>query len=261
MGVTTLLTDVLSRPGETAHLIQIYRDPQALAATVSLYLEDGLKRREAAVVIARNEHCALIRQGLEELHQTPDRLEDEGRLTFLDARPTLAAFMRDGMPDPMLFRRTIGPAFSALASQSHAGVRAYGEMVSLLWNDGRRDAAVRLEELWNQLGESHDFTLFCGYEGDCLSPEFNGRPAQDVYREHSHVIPCEDYGRLSCAVDKAMDEVLGATQSAALRPMIAAGKRSRSTLPGAQASLLWIQSHLPGRIDDVLAAARRHYGP
>jgi hypothetical protein len=267
MGVTALLNQVLARPGDTAHLVHLYRDPAALAATVSLYLDDGLKRGEAAVVIARTEHCGLIRRGLEELRWTPDRLEEEGRLGFLEAHRTLAAFMRDGMPDPMLFRKTIGPTLSALASAStslgssrgHAGIRAYGEMVSLLWRDGRQDAAVRLEKLWNQLGESHDFTLFCAYEGDGLSAEFHGRAAESVYREHSHVVPSEDYGRLTRAVDDAMDEVLGAAPSAALRPMIAAGKRRESVLPGAQASLLWIQSHLPGRIDDVLASARRHY--
>jgi hypothetical protein len=259
MGVTDILNQVLPRPGDTAHLVQIYRDPSALAATVSLYLDDGLKRGEAAVVIARTEHWALVRQALEELQHPPDRLEEEGRLGFLEARRTLAAFMRDGMPDPMLFRKTIGPTFAALASQGHAGVRAYGEMVSLLWREGLRDAAVRLEELWNRLAESYDFTLFCVYEGDGLSSEFHGQAAESVYREHSHVLPSEDYGRLTRAVDDAMDEVLGATQSAALRPMIAAGKRRPPVLPGAQASLLWIQSHLPGRIDDVLAAARRHY--
>lgn len=259
MGVTALLKDVLTRPGETAHLVQIYRDPAALAATVSLYLDDGLKHREAAMVIARPEHESLIRRGLEELRHQPDRLVDEGRLAFLDARQALAACMRDGMPDPMLFRKTIGPSFTALCSQGHAGVRAYGEMVSLLWREGRHDAAVRLEELWNRLAESHDFSLFCAYEGDSLSSEFHGRPAQDVYREHSHVVPPEDYGRLTHAVDEAMDEILGSTRSAALRPMIAAGKSRHSVLPGAQASLLWIQTHLPGKIEDVLAAARRHY--
>lgn len=251
--------DALARPGETAHLVHLYRDPESLAAIVSLYLHDGLRRGDAGMVIATPDHEALIRQGLEELGQQPRRLQDDGRLAFLDARETLVAFMRDGVPDPMLFRKTIGPVFAALASQGHAGVRAYGEMVSVLWHEGRRDAAVRLEELWNGLAESHDFSLLCAYEGDSLAPEFHGRPAQDVYREHSHIVPPADYGRLTRAVDEAMDEVLGAAPAAALRPMITAGKRRRAVLPGAQASLLWIQSHLPGRIDQVLAAARRHY--
>jgi PAS domain S-box-containing protein len=36
-------------------------------------------------------------------------------------------------------------------------------MVDLLWRDGAPDAAIRLEELWNDLGRHYTFSLLCAY--------------------------------------------------------------------------------------------------
>src|SRR6185312_10486958 len=60
------------------------------------------------------------------------------------------------------FAATVGDAVATLAG---AGLRihAFGEMVALLWADGNRDGAIRLEELWNELGERRRFALFCAY--------------------------------------------------------------------------------------------------
>jgi hypothetical protein len=41
-------------------------------------------------------------------------------------------------------------------------VRAFGEMVSLLWRVDTA-AAVRLEELWNNVIEEHELALLCTY--------------------------------------------------------------------------------------------------
>src|ERR1043166_5358939 len=40
---------------------------------------------------------------------------------------------------------------------------AFGEMVALLWAEGKRDATIRLEEFWNELAEKYTFDLLCGY--------------------------------------------------------------------------------------------------
>lgn len=42
-------------------------------------------------------------------------------------------------------------------------VRAYAEMVDVLWKQGKTEAAVRLEVLWNELASTHVFSLLCGY--------------------------------------------------------------------------------------------------
>ncbi len=42
-------------------------------------------------------------------------------------------------------------------------IRAFGEMVALLWEQGLNGATVQLENLWNQLHKKSNFTLFCAY--------------------------------------------------------------------------------------------------
>lgn len=249
--------DLLSRPAEKAHMVHLCRDAASLRVTVSHYLSDGFRCGDAAAVIATRDHVDEFRKGLRERGVDSDRMEGEGRLAVLDARATLDTFMRQGMPDETLFRRTVGGVLSGLSAKGPPNIRAYGEMVSLLWNDRQFDAAVQLEELWNRLAESQNFTLLCVYEGDVLAPEFHGRSAQAMYEQHSHVVSVEDYERLSHAVHRAMEEVLGKPESDALRPLIAATKRRVAALPGAQATLLWLQSNLPERVGAILTVARR----
>ena len=42
-------------------------------------------------------------------------------------------------------------------------IRAYGEMVDVLWKQGLSKAAIELEILWNKLALKHSFSLLCGY--------------------------------------------------------------------------------------------------
>ena len=248
---------LLSRPADRAHMVQLYRDPAVLRHSVCHYLSDGFRRGESAAIIATPEHWAEFQRGLAERGHDPARVEEEGRLLVRDARSTLDGFMRAGMPDEALFHAAVRPLLSTLSANGTPNVRAYGEMVALLWKDRQYDAAVRLEELWNRLAESCSFMLLCAYEGDALAPEFHGRTAESVYRQHTHVVPSGDYERLSLAVHQAMEEVLGRTDAEALRPLIAATQRRVPALPGAQTTLLWLQSNLPDRVEPVLIAARR----
>src|SRR5688572_7627795 len=249
--------ELLSRPLGKSHMVQIYRDPATLRNTVSHYLSDGFRNGESAAVIATEDHWNEFRRGLKERGHDLERIEREGRLAVLDARATLDSFMRQGMPEEALFHQTISPVLTTLSSGGTPNIRAYGEMVSLLWSNRQFDAAVRLEELWNDLAESWNFTLLCAYQGDALAPEFHGRLAHGVFQQHSHMVAADEYDRLSRAVSQAMDEVLGRKESQALRHLIAANKRRVTVLPGAQATLLWLQSNLPDRVNAVLAAARR----
>ena len=249
--------EFLARLDPKAHIVQLYRDPAILRDSVGRYLSDGFLSGDAAVVIATRDHWNDFRRELEARDLDPSRMQQEGRLAVLDARTTLDAFMRRGMPDEMLFHGAVGPVLSALTATGAPNIRAYGEMVSLLWSDRNFEAAVRLEELWNELSRRSSFTLLCAYEGDPLAPEFHGLPAESVFLQHSHVVPTEDAERLNRAVNQAMDEVLGKAEADALRPLIAATQRRAATLSSAQATLIWLQSNLPRHVKAVLAAARR----
>jgi signal transduction histidine kinase len=109
---------------------------------------------------------------------------------LLDARETLARFMVDGLPDAALFDEVVGGLVARARTHGcHAPLRAYGEMVDMLWRDGNPRAAIRLEELWNDLGKRHSFALLCGYLMDNFVAEAHGEGFQRVCDTHTHVLP------------------------------------------------------------------------
>jgi hypothetical protein len=105
---------------------------------------------------------------------------------MLDAEEILGTFIVDHAPVGSLFRRSIGGVIEqTLRGRERTPVRAYGEMVDVLWKQGKTEAAIRVEVLWNNLAESHTFSLLCGYSIGNFYKE------NDKYREicdlHSHV--------------------------------------------------------------------------
>lgn len=67
----------------------------------------------------------------------------------------------------------------------------YGEMVNLLWEKGNLSAALRLEQLWNELGKTHSFALHCSYAMDIFDPATHCCCALEGV-QHSHIIPVEN---------------------------------------------------------------------
>jgi hypothetical protein len=182
----------------------------------------------------------------------------EGRLAFLDAETTLARFLVDGTPDPVLFRTVVGEALQRVRARGvHTGVRAYGEMVGLLWKAGQQTAAVRLEELWNGLLKQSDVCLFCAYPIDIFGPDFEPGKVDPLLCAHTHLLPIDAV--LTTALDHAMDEVLG-SRASDIRGLIQSNHRpSWGAIPRAEAVVLWLRNNLPGSGPQILSRAREHY--
>jgi hypothetical protein len=168
------------------HAVKFYKDAESLAEIVCAFLADGLRRREPAVVIATAGHVSSFRRSFPDHGVDVDASIASGTLTLLDAHDTLNRFMRDGMPMAQPFVDTISPVLASVASR-HPGapIRAYGEMVDVLWKQDQTAAAIRLETLWNDLARSHPFQLLCGY---AMGSFYKGSSTDDICGLHSHVI-------------------------------------------------------------------------
>jgi hypothetical protein len=227
------------------HLVQLYDDDAALLDNLATYLADGARRGERLIVVARPARVDALRR----------RLGDVPGLACYDAEATLARFMVDGRPDESRFEAVVAPLVrEALAAGR--GLRAYGEMVDVLWSSGPADAALALKDLWNGLLRGQDFGLFCGYAIDPLAP---GTSAAILSR-HTHLIPGPANEELERAVHGAMRETLGAEATDALLPLIRATRHARDMRPGPEATLHWLRSHLPEMADAVLSKSRTLYG-
>jgi DcmR-like sensory protein len=249
---------LLNQPAAEEHFVQLYgNDDRHLTRNISRYLAEGLRRGDGLLVIATPEHRgSVVRQMSEE--RAYARAVLEGRLVFLDAETTLSRFLVKGEPDRARFESVIGEALHGIRHRgAHTGIRAYGEMVGVLWQAGQQAAAVRLEELWNELLHASDVSLFCAYPIDVFGPEFQAASLDAVLCAHTHVLPTD--AALEGALNRAMDEVLG-DRVQDLRTLIQANHRPAWALvPPPEALILWLRNNLPGSADRILNRAREYY--
>jgi PAS domain S-box-containing protein len=178
--------------GESEHFVQFYENDEFLIESVSSFVGAALTDNQSGLVIATAEHRQAIQRKLLACGVDVSEATEAGRYVVLDASETMSTFMVDDMPDAHLFNETIG---SILANLSQGGrrIRAFGEMVALLWAEGNRDAAIRLEELWNELGKRHTFALFCAYPIAGFDHESHATPFDGICSCHTRVIPTESY--------------------------------------------------------------------
>jgi hypothetical protein len=168
------------------HAVRFYENSESLSRIVAEFLAEGIVAGQPALVIATPEHRAGIESELRARHFDLDKVQAAGDMVMLDARETLAAFMVEGLPNADLFRAAAVRAIEqACRGRENCTIRAYGEMVDVLWKDGLTVAAVRLEMLWNQLAMTHDFSLLCGYG---MGNFYKDASMRDICNQHSHIV-------------------------------------------------------------------------
>ncbi len=252
---------LLELPHSRGHFVQLYEaDEEALARNVGLYTWEGLRRGDGVLMITTPEHRDLFSRRLETLGANLQSLLKTSQLVLLDAQETLDRFMVGGQPGWRLFEGVLSDAMRRVTtSEPGAGVRAYGEMVGILWKARQFAAATRLEQLWNKLLEQSSFSLYCAYAIDIFGEEFHVGALGDILCAHSHLVPAQPNGDAETAIDMAMDEILG-PKADAIRILIKANYRpSWALMPNAEAILLWLRENLPERAGDIVNRSRHYY--
>jgi hypothetical protein len=252
---------LLAQPHSGGHFVQLYEsDEEALARNVCRYAWEGLRRGEGMLFVVTPDHRELFSRCLDRLGADLPGLLANRQLLFLDAQQTMAEFMVNGHPDWLRFEKTLRAAIRFVRpTDSAQGLRAYGEMVGILWKARQFAAAVRLEQFWNRLLEQAEFSLYCAYAIDIFGKDFEIASLDEVLCTHSHLVPSQSNGTLETAISRAMDEVLG-PEAEALRIVIKTNhKPSRAVMPMAESMVLWLRKNLPDRADEIVTRARRHY--
>jgi hypothetical protein len=252
--------ELLDRLEPEEHVVQLYGDDdRLLTQNVGRFLSHGLRRGDGLLVIATPEHRGTLSRQLSQERGYPKAVL-EGQLVFLDAEVTLNRFMVDGWPDPDRFRSIVSEALQGVQARAvHSGVRAYGEMVGLLWKAKEYSPAIRLEELWSELLKSGGVSLFCAYPIDVFSSEFQVGNLDALLCAHTHLLPIDS--ALESALNRAMDEVLGPRVDG-LRGLVQTNHRpSWASIPRAEALVLWLRNNLPGSADQIINLAQQYYQP
>ena len=144
---------------------------------------------QPAIMIATAEHATAIEQHLAGKLIECARSRQNGDLVMLDAEETLDLFMVGDIPDEAMFEANVGRMIQQALSGRPTVVRAYGEMVDVLWKQGRSQSAISLEILWNKLALKHNFALLCGYAMGSFYKQTT--QLEEIAAQHSHVVADE----------------------------------------------------------------------
>jgi hypothetical protein len=144
------------------HFVQIYKSEEVFMDTLASFVSEALKEDYVAVVIATPAHRQGLNERLMKSGHDLDALWLQDQFISLDAEELLREFMVNGCVDDDVFFR-FATDILARATKNGQKMRAFGEMVALMWSKGYYAAAVRLEYLWHRLCAENSFPLFCAY--------------------------------------------------------------------------------------------------
>ncbi|MGB8459481.1 MAG: PAS domain S-box protein, partial [Candidatus Acidiferrum sp.] len=198
------------RPGSAFqgdHVAYFYQGSDSLLAVLCDFIGGALGAGSAAVIISTK----MLREGLQQrltargldLHKAGK----QGRYVELDASELLSKLMVEGMPDSDHFEELVGGTIvriRTLGKSTRPEIAVFGEMVSLLWTEGKVETAIRLEQLWNELAKKHSFSLRCAYPMANFYDEKNAQPLARVCAEHSAVVLEEKDTSLTAAESRVV---------------------------------------------------------
>ena len=174
------------------HSVQFYFEDRQLIEGLAGLVATALVSGDAAIVIATEDHREALARELKDRDLNVTRAIASGRFVCLNASETQARFMLNGMPEAERFSRLIGGLISdarTAARSEQKGLVIFGEMVALLWADGKHQAAIRLEELWNDLAAQYSFSLRCAYPMNGFHKQEHADSFAKICAAHSSVLP------------------------------------------------------------------------
>jgi hypothetical protein len=171
------------------HAVRFYENEKSLAKIVAEFLADGLTDGTPGIVVATPAQRAAIVRELGARGLDVVSLKQSDDLVLLDASDTLSSFMPNGKLDARAFNDSLCAVITrACRGRTDCTVRIYGQMVDILWKEGKCDLAIRLEVLWNLLANTRRFSLLCGY---AIGSFYKDAHFDDVCAQHTHVLAAD----------------------------------------------------------------------
>jgi signal transduction histidine kinase len=248
--------DSAAATNRSTHALQVYEDEAFFARSVAGFLAGGLTMGRPAIIVATAAHHAAVLEALKEWHSQPAHFVASGQLRQLDAQETLGKIMDGREPSAQRFTAVLGTLIAQTARDCGGGsVYVHGEMVDLLWRDGKPEAATQLEALWNALSNELHFHLLCTYPMADFADSSQVDAFEAVCSQHGRVYPTERYTE---ADDEGrLREVAGLQQRArALEAELVARQRLEAELREALAERERVQQAMRRAWQEAEAANR-----
>jgi PAS domain S-box-containing protein len=181
---------------QEGHVVQLYTDDGFLIDVLSRFVGGALAVGDSAIVIATEAHQRQLEKHLSARGLDPIKANLQGRYITLDASQTLPRFMENGTVDESRFKAVIDGLLKQARSAIHGKecrIAVFGELVALLWAEGKPLEAIRVERFWNELAKTDSFSLLCAYPVSGFAQDGHLEPFLKMCEEHSGVVPTESY--------------------------------------------------------------------
>jgi len=182
------LTDPTEATAASQHEVLFYSGEMAFLESFTRRIAAALKAGNAAIVNVTKSHRDSLIQRLKAERVDVDRAIQEGTFILLNAADTLSTIMVNGLPDPVRFLGVMSGLILAsgdAANLEHPRVVLCGEGVGILWVEGKTDAAIRVEQLCNDLAKTHELDILCAYPLSGIRSEEDEREFKSICAEHS----------------------------------------------------------------------------
>jgi len=182
------LTGIAERTSR--HEVQFCSDDTSFLEGSTQFIGAALKAGNAVIVVATEAHRDNFLLRLQGHGVDIAAAIEEGRYISLDATETLSTLMVNDLPDPARFLEAacnLVTAAAKAAKGEHPRVAVCGECDPPLWTLGKGDAAIRLEQLWNEIAVTHDIDILCGYPLGSFHSVPGSQIFQRICAEHSAV--------------------------------------------------------------------------
>jgi CheY-like chemotaxis protein len=172
------------------HEVQFYSEDEVFFESFAGFIRAALKISDVTIVLATKPHLEGLFQRLKAESVDVDGATQRGTYIPIDAVESLSEIMVDGLPDALLFFESIDGLIeeaSKKAKVEHPRVAFCGERVGLLWAEGKTEAAIRLEQLCDDLATKYNVDVLCAYPLGSFSDEQNEADFKRICAKHSAV--------------------------------------------------------------------------
>ncbi len=184
------LTSIPDLKNAHQHEVLFYSDDTVFLDRCAHFIGAVLEGGDVAVVLATESHRDSLNHRLKVQGLDVDAAIKDGRYIPLDVAKTLSTFMVNDMPDTDRFFEVAGGLIRTAAKagkREHPRIAACGECAPFLWAEGKADAAIRLEQLWDQLVTIYEVDTLCAYPLSSFHGEKDEHVFQEICAEHSAV--------------------------------------------------------------------------
>jgi len=173
-----------------SHEVAFCSDDAAFVFSFTRFIEAALQAGNAVIVIATELHRNRLLQRLQEHGVDIAAAIEQGLYVSLDVAEMLSTFMVNDLPDPARCLKVADDLVmeAAKAAQGERPrVAVCGEIAPSLWAQGKADAAIQVEHLFDEIAKNCNVDILCGYVLNSFQREQESDIYERICAEHSGV--------------------------------------------------------------------------